>query len=107
MRGGVFRASIRIALWAGGVRVAFGILLVLLVRAAPEADMLVVADLPTMLLYWVLQHFGFDSSIANALEIRFHLIGVAWWLVLGALLGICLGVTRSNRAPIRGDEDRS
>jgi hypothetical protein len=107
LRGGFFQTPIRIALWAASVRIAFGAFLVLLVRAAPEADMLVVADLPTMLLYWVLQHFGFDSSIANAHEIRFHLIAVAWWFFLGALLGVCWGMTRSKRGPIRRDEDRN
>ena len=49
--------------------------------------MLVIADLPTVALYWLLQHLGFDSTITHASDLKFLLIGVAWWATIGALAG--------------------
>ena len=98
LKSNLLRSAIHLALWTAAIRVVAGVLLILLARSAPESGMMVIADLPTLFLYWFLQHFGFDSSITNERETRFFVIAVAWWLVLGAFIGFCRGAMRGKHS---------
>lgn len=68
-------------------RMVFGGALMLLSRASTEASLLVIADVPTLAIYWLLQKFGMNSTIRDSFDAHFFVIGAITWAVLGYVLG--------------------
>ena len=84
------RAS-RIAVRGAGaglvIRLVFAGALALLSSASGEASILVILDFPTLGVYWLLQQLGITLGIRDAFDVRFFMIGLGTWAVLGYLFG--------------------
>jgi hypothetical protein len=90
----------RIAIIAGCtmfiVRIVIGLLIMGLDRLTHESDMLLLCDLPTIAVYFVLAKVGHPHDIANAYDLTFFATGAVVWLVLGFIVGWVTSLLRSR-----------
>lgn len=105
----VRRAS-RIALQTAALllvlRVSLGAFLAAITFFSREASVLVVIDLPTLATYWVLQQVGSPHPIVDAFDVRFFIIGVVTWSILGYFFGLVLGLLLGRpAATARGSDN--
>jgi hypothetical protein len=88
--------------WAGifaGVRLLFGMLTLLASMQSGEGAMLVLLDLPTLGIYWLLQLMFGPTAIVDAFDVRFWVTGLIVWSLMGAMLGMVVrSRTRVSRA---------
>ena len=82
------RTVVWLALIAGFLRLLFGLGAMLNAYFSPEAHMMALLDLPTLGVYFFLGENGMTLSVRNAYDLRFLVIGVTVWMIIGALAGL-------------------
>ena len=88
------------------LRVSLGALLAAITSLSREASVLVVIDLPTLATYWLLQQVGSRHAIVDAFDVRFFIIGVVTWSILGYFFGMVLGLLLGRpSATARGSDN--
>lgn len=71
------------------IRIVFGLLLMGVQKSSPEGAMLVLVDVPTLGLYWLLSAAaGIHLDIVDAFDMRFFFLALLVWAMLGAVIGI-------------------
>jgi len=91
------RTVLWLALIAGILRLLFGLFAMLNAYFSPEAHMMAVLDFPTLGVYFLLAENGLPMSIRNAYDLRFLVVGVVVWMILGALAGLLWGLYATHR----------
>jgi hypothetical protein len=88
--------------WFSMTRLIVGLFLLLLAHRSPEANMLVGGDLPTVSVYWLLQSLGVQWSIAGAADIKFLIVGLIVWFVIGVVFAaVYLSIAHQRPASSR------
>jgi hypothetical protein len=69
------------------IRLIAGLLLMAITMISPEGAQIVIADLPTILIYFLISRFGIHMAISGPFDLLFSLIGLATWALLGWVTG--------------------
>ena len=82
------RTGLSVALCAIGLRVVFFVVIALSATVWPESVMGLLLDRPTLAVYDVLASFGYSRPVGGAYDLRFLLLGVAVWGIIGLAAGL-------------------
>lgn len=82
--------AFKAALVTAGTRLGLGFVLALWSRVNPEVNMLLLLDLPSVALYFLINKLGGQLGVVNAADPLFLCVGTVTWFFLGYALGLFL-----------------
>lgn len=86
--GCVSGGRLTLGLATAGMRLLVGALVAAVAAFYPESHLLVIADLPTIAIYAALAFSGHELPLSGAFDLRFLVIGMTSWFLLGVLLSL-------------------